>query len=142
MKNKLIKISLLALTFCGLATLLPTTAAFAGDTNSENKKECSETICNGNYPDSVKAACGCDKGDTSTTIDQVIPEIINSIILVLGIVAVIFIVIGGIGFMTSSGDANKVKKSKDTVLYACIGLVVCILAYAIANFAIRIIAQH
>ena len=38
--------------------------------------------------------------------------------------------------MTSSGDAGKVKKAKDTILYGIIGLVVCVLAFAIVNFVI------
>lgn len=63
-------------------------------------------------------------------------SILNAIIGSLGIVAVIVIVIGGILYMTSSGDAGKVKKAKDTILYGIIGLVICALAYAIVNFVI------
>ena len=62
--------------------------------------------------------------------------IINAVIGALGIVAVIVIIIGGINYMTSSGDAGKVKKAKDTILYGVIGLVVCVLAFAIVNFVI------
>ena len=57
----------------------------------------------------------------------------------LGLVAVIFIVMGGVQYMTSSGDATKLKKAKDTILYACIGLVVAALAFAITQFAINTI---
>lgn len=69
-------------------------------------------------------------------LDQSIIGIINAIIGVLGLVAVIVIIIGGINYMTSSGEAAKVKKAKDTILYGCIGLVICILAFAIVNFVI------
>lgn len=62
--------------------------------------------------------------------------IINGVIAVLGLVAVIVIIIGGINYMTSSGDAGKVKKAKDTILYGVIGLVICVLAFAIVNFVI------
>ena len=55
---------------------------------------------------------------------------------VLGLVAVIVIIIGGINYMTSAGDAGKVKKAKDTILYGVIGLVICVLAFAIVNFVI------
>jgi hypothetical protein len=41
--------------------------------------------------------------------------------------------------MTSSGDPGKVKAAKDTILYACIGLVVCVLSFAIVNWAVGII---
>ncbi len=63
-------------------------------------------------------------------------NIINAVIGVLGLVAVGVIIIGGINYMTSSGDASKVKKAKDTILYGVIGLVICVLAFAIVNFVI------
>lgn len=76
-------------------------------------------------------------GDGATdTLTSDITNIINIVIGVLGIVAVIVIIIGGVGYMTSSGDAGKVKKAKDTILYGVIGLVVVALAFAIVNFVI------
>ena len=76
------------------------------------------------------------KGDNNNLVDS-ITNIINAIIGVLGIVAVIVIIVGGIGYMTSSGDAGKVKKAKDTILYGVIGLVIVVLAFAIVNFVIK-----
>ncbi|QWQ32311.1 hypothetical protein KOY48_00145 [Candidatus Minimicrobia naudis] len=43
---------------------------------------------------------------------------------------------GGIRYTTSAGDSNKVTAPKNTVLYAIVGLVVAILAYAIVNMVI------
>lgn len=62
--------------------------------------------------------------------------IINGVVGVLSLVCVVVIIIGGINYMTSSGDAGKVKKAKDTILYGIIGLVVCVLAFAIVNFVV------
>ncbi|MBR3246407.1 hypothetical protein IKF87_00780 [Candidatus Saccharibacteria bacterium] len=62
--------------------------------------------------------------------------ILNAVIGVLSFVCVVVIIIGGVNYMTSSGDAGKVKKAKDTILYGIIGLVVCVLAFAIVNFVI------
>ena len=73
-----------------------------------------------------------DPGDANSKLISILNAVIGS----LGIVAVIVIVIGGILYMTSSGDAGKVKKAKDTILYGIIGLVICALAYAIVNFVI------
>ena len=72
----------------------------------------------------------------TTALNTNITNIINAIIGALGIVAVIVIIIGGVSYMTSSGDAGKVKKAKDTILYGIIGLVICVLAFAIVNFVI------
>lgn len=68
--------------------------------------------------------------------------IINAVIGVLGLVAVGVIIIGGINYMTSSGEAAKVKKAKDTILYGVIGLIICVLAFAIVNFVILNILKN
>ena len=72
----------------------------------------------------------------NTNLKDNIIGIINAVIAVLGIVAVVVIILGGVQYMTSSGDAGKVKKAKDTILYGIIGLVICVLAFAIVNFVI------
>ena len=43
--------------------------------------------------------------------------------------------------MTSSGDTTKVEKAKKTILYALIGMIICVLAFAIVNFTIARIIQ-
>ena len=63
-------------------------------------------------------------------------NIINAAIGILGIICVVVIIIGGVTYMTSSGNADKVKKGKDTILYGIIGLIICVLAFAIVNFVI------
>lgn len=75
-------------------------------------------------------------GGGGDTLVANITAILNAIIGVLGIVAVVVIIIGGISYMTSAGDAGKVKKAKDTILYGVIGLIICALAFAIVNFVI------
>ena len=74
--------------------------------------------------------------DTGDTFSSSFQGILNAIIGVLALVAVVVMIVGGVSYMTSSGDAGKVKKAKDTILYGLIGLVVCVLAFAIVNFVI------
>ena len=75
-------------------------------------------------------------GDKQNNLVTNVTAIINAVIGVLGLVCVIVMIIGGINYMTSSGDAAKVKKGKDTILYGLIGLVVCVLAFALVNWVI------
>jgi uncharacterized Tic20 family protein len=56
---------------------------------------------------------------------------VRTALIILGGVAVIMIVIGGIKFATSAGDSNKVTSAKQTILYSVIGLVVAMLATVI-----------
>ena len=58
-------------------------------------------------------------------------------IVIIGFVAVVVMIIGGVNYMLSGGDAGKVKKAKDTIMYGIIGLVIAILAYAIVNFILQ-----
>jgi hypothetical protein len=81
----------------------------------------------------VNAAGGDNGGgDLGTNLQN----IVNILLYVLGAIAVIMIVIGGIRYATSNGDAGSVKSAKDTILYSVIGLIVAIMAYAIVNFVL------
>ncbi|MDO4508035.1 MAG: hypothetical protein Q4B65_01475 [Candidatus Saccharibacteria bacterium] len=87
------------------------------------------TLAAGKLPDTVNP-------DDNSDLSGDITGIINGIIGALGIVAVVVIIIGGVNYMTSAGDAGKVKTAKNTILYGCIGLAICVLAFAIVNFVI------
>jgi hypothetical protein len=78
--------------------------------------------------------CDATKQDTSAA--DAIKNVINVLLYVLGAVAVIVIVIGGIMYTTSGGESANVTKAKNMILYAVVGLVVALLAYAIVNFVI------
>lgn len=93
--------------------------------------------------DPVGSACGATGGSsvicTGGSADggkTEVQNIVNLLLYVLGVIAVIVIVIAGIRYATSGGDANAVKGAKDTILYAVVGLIVAILAYAIVNFVL------
>ena len=62
--------------------------------------------------------------------------IINAVISVLAIVAVVIIIIGGVHYMTATGDPGKIKTAKNTIIGGIIGLVIIILSTAIVNFVI------
>jgi len=128
MKKLLLSIFAVVLTVCGLstvATVSPTYAIMCMDgTESPNGKldGCKE------YEDIAK------NGQTDLT--SVVKTIINVVIGVVGFVAVFMMIIGGISFITSQGDAAKVTKARNTILYGVVGLVVAILAFAIVNFVL------
>lgn len=74
-------------------------------------------------------AAGC-----VSNVDDMIIGAVNWTITVVGLVALIFVVYGGILYITSSGDSGKIKKAKDTILYSLIGLTIVALAWIITNF--------
>ena len=81
-------------------------------------------------------AAGGNANGTTTDPGTIIKTIVNALLYVLGAVAVIMIVLGGIKYTTSNGDASAVTSAKNTILYAVIGLLVAIFAYAIVNFVV------
>lgn len=95
-------------------------------------------ICNqSGVPAEVRRANGCAGAGDQATVSEVIVGIINGVVGAMALVAVIFIIVGGINYMTSAGDAGKIQKAKNTILYAIIGLIICVLAFAIVNFVIK-----
>jgi hypothetical protein len=60
--------------------------------------------------------------------------ITNILLFIIGAVAVVMLIIGGIRYVVSAGDQNAVTSAKNTILYAIIGIVVAFLAYAAVNF--------
>ncbi|MDO4508033.1 MAG: pilin [Candidatus Saccharibacteria bacterium] len=77
-------------------------------------------------------ACTVDAACVSAT--DFVTNIINWFIGIAGIVSAIFLVIGGIGYVTSSGDAGKLQKAKSTITYSLIGLAIVGLSLIITAF--------
>ena len=82
------------------------------------------------------ALSGVNSANTGATgnLQSNIKRITNILLYILGAIAVIVIVIGGFMYATSAGDAQKAKTAKDMILYAAIGIVVAMLAFAIVQF--------
>lgn len=82
------------------------------------------------------AECNTDSTQTGSTLTTTIGKGINTVLGLIGIVAVVMMIYGGFQFLTSAGDAAKVAKAKNIVMYSVVGLVVAVLAYAIVNFVL------
>ena len=100
------------------------------------QNEIQNGLCNGIELQTTGSG-GC--GNTATAgskVNQIIKLIINIFSIVVGVVAVIMIVVGGLKYITSGGDSNNVTSAKNTILYAIIGLVVVALAQIIVRFVL------
>jgi heme/copper-type cytochrome/quinol oxidase subunit 2 len=79
------------------------------------------------------AVCKAANEDNANSLAK---NIINTMLYIIGILAVIMIVFGAIRYTASAGDASRVKAAKETIMYAVVGLVVAIFAFAIVNFVV------
>ncbi|MEO6109513.1 MAG: hypothetical protein ABIP50_00695 [Candidatus Saccharimonadales bacterium] len=87
-----------------------------------------------------KLTQGTGPGDVqnlpTTTGDELLQNGLNLAYFVGGTIAVIVIIVAGISYATSAGDAGKLTKAKGLILYAIAGLVIILSAFAITNFVI------
>ena len=82
-------------------------------------------------------------GNASKTTDagEIIQTIVRVLLFLIGAISVIMIIIGGFRYVVSQGDSGAVTSAKNTILYAVIGLVVAIFAWAIVDFVIDNLAK-
>jgi hypothetical protein len=72
----------------------------------------------------------------------IVPRFINLMLFIVGILAIIFLIFGGIRYVISGGDKSKVDAAKNTILYAIVGLIVAILGYAIVSWVVSVIGTN
>lgn len=68
--------------------------------------------------------------------NTLVNNIFNVVLALAGAVAVAFIVWGGVQYTLSQGDTGKIKKAKDTLLYAIVGVIVVMFSFVILNYVI------
>jgi len=90
--------------------------------------------CNGAGSDTT--ICKATKTDKLFGAGGLWNRILSTFTFIIGSVAVLMIVIGGLRYVTSNGEPAQLTSAKNTVLYAAIGLVLAVMANAIVNFVL------
>lgn len=122
---KHIKLAIISLLAVFSFALVPALAG--GDTASASAKG---EICAG-----INNGRDCNQaGDNNFS--AFLKRITNFLLFIVGAVAVIMLMVGGLRYVLSGGDASQTKGAKDTILYAIVGIVVAAAAYAIVNFVV------
>lgn len=70
------------------------------------------------------------------SVDELAKNSINALLIIAGIACVIVIIIGGFLYIVSAGNPDRTKSAKDAILYAIIGLIISLGAFAIVNFVL------
>lgn len=60
----------------------------------------------------------------------------NVMLYLIGAISVIMLIVGGLRYVVSGGESTAVQGAKNTILYAIVGIIVAILAYAVVSFVI------
>ncbi len=87
--------------------------------------------------DKTTKTCGVSKGSTALFGDGgLVEKVIDTLLFITGGIAVVMVIVGGLRYVASAGDQNAVTAAKNTILYAIIGLVISIMAFAIVQFIV------
>lgn len=96
--------------------------------------------CTNDASGGIGGGANCAQGDDQQADlfgeSGIFKTITNVLLFIIGAISVIMLIIGGIRYTTSNGDSGAVTTAKNTILYAVIGIIVALLAYALVNFVI------
>lgn len=76
------------------------------------------------------------RGDSLIGGGSLFENITNLLFIVIGAVAVIMIIVGGLKYITANGDQSQITGAKNTILYSVIGLILAVAAGGIVNFVL------
>ncbi|MEO5950685.1 MAG: hypothetical protein ABIQ04_04510 [Candidatus Saccharimonadales bacterium] len=96
---------------------------------------------NGGIENGASEAKGTGQQNNLDGTDGVFKTVTNVMLYIIGAVSVIMLIIGGIRYVVSGGESSAVSGAKNTILYAVIGIIVALIAYALVNFVITSFKQ-
>ncbi len=67
-------------------------------------------------------------------IETAIQYVIRGILGIVGAIALIYLIIGGVTWLTSQGNKDRITRGKDTVVWAIFGILMIFASYVILNF--------
>ncbi|MDO4870965.1 MAG: hypothetical protein Q3996_02615 [Candidatus Saccharibacteria bacterium] len=86
----------------------------------------------------ANAARGVDQPEQLFGNGGIFQQITNILLFLIGVLSVIMLIIGGLRYVISGGNKDAVNSAKNTILYAIVGLIVALLAYAAVDFVINV----
>ena len=76
-----------------------------------------------------------------TSVTGLITTVINWMLALAGLIAVLFLIIGGFRYITAGGNAETAEAGQTTVINAIIGIVIIILSYVIVNVVSNLVTN-
>jgi hypothetical protein len=132
---KKIKTRLLQITALALLTTFGFTGAVVAQSPQPDNAICSGAQ-NLQISNSPSTDCQDVASGSEDSVNELITNVVNIFSVIVGIVAVIMIIWGGLKYITSGGDSGNVTGAKNTILYAVIGLIIVALAQVIVRFVL------
>ena len=86
---------------------------------------------------SAYAALENPLGDENMTVGDLFLRIVKAFIGLIGVLATVYFIYGGLVLMTSAGNSEKVQKGKNVIVYAIVGMVLTFTSWQIMMFVIE-----
>jgi FMN-dependent NADH-azoreductase len=99
-------------------------------------------VTNGLQTSGVQNMFGTGGLNSATSLSDLIVRAINILLIFAGIIAVVFIIIGGYQYLTSAGNEEQAEKGQKTLINAIIGVAIVALAYTIINVIVNTISSN
>lgn len=77
----------------------------------------------------------CQDGDGE--VNNILAVALNVLSIVAGVVAVIMLIISGLKYITSQGDATQIANAKKSLIYVIVGIVVVVIAQSLVQFVLK-----
>jgi type IV secretory pathway VirB2 component (pilin) len=87
----------------------------------------------------LQAAGGINNPLSTDSPQELVGLIIKAILGLTGTIALIYFIIGGFMWMTAAGNMDKIKKGRDTLIWATLGLVIIFSAYSLLKFVFNVL---
>jgi len=130
-KLKRIVLTVAAVAFASAPALALAPGAYAATTDIQGN------LCAGtNFSLSGGDSSACNGATNTSNFENLLKKIINIFSAIVGVIAVIMIIIGGLRYITSGGDSSHVSTAKTTIIYALVGLIIVALAQLIVHFVL------
>ncbi len=120
------QLMLLALMVSALFVAAPPAVSFAAGTSNYEACEAVKAI----NPNGV-----CNP-NASSRLSKILKIVLQLLSLVAGVIAVIMLIVGGLKYITSQGDAAGAASARNTIIYAVVGLVIVVFAQILVKFVL------
>lgn len=80
---------------------------------------------------------GCNDNSGGPSVRSLVHLVVTILSWIVGIAAVIMLIVGGLRYVTSSGDSNTASEARGTIIYALVGLAVVAMAQFIVQFIVN-----
>ena len=99
---------------------------FSGDVSAVN----TGLIDANDNPDNI---AGSTSAWSTGSLREAILVVINFFLFFLGLVATVFVIYGGFLYITAGGDDGKVESAKKILMYSVVGILICLMSFALIN---------